>query len=110
MSSQGKLYTDIEKLFAIPTEGISKDDREAMTALYNTIKTPLLNILDDARKYYPVFCPYLEPTVTLMDILREHEKWFKNWFGKSSADNVQVSGGCAGHIDLNKLQDIEKQE
>ena len=37
--------------------------------------------------------------------------WFKKWFGDElNASMPQtVAGGCAGHIDLGKLQDIEKE-
>ena len=36
--------------------------------------------------------------------------WFKKWFGTNlHASMSQVVGGCAGHIDLGKLKDIEKE-
>ena len=41
----------------------------------------------------------------------KQEDWFKKWFGTQlNASMPQtVAGGCAGHIDLGKLQDIEKE-
>ena len=35
---------------------------------------------------------------------------FKKWFGEPPAVISQVTGGCAGHIDLKKLKDLEKHE
>ena len=33
----------------------------------------------------------------------------KKWFGESPAVISQIGGGCLGHIDLEKLQDLEKE-
>ena len=104
--SEGKLKEYIEKTFAIPKEGISKDDREVMAELFTIIKKSLLSILGEAKKDFP------QPTTNDMLNTRNYLIWFKRWFGTQlNASMPQtVAGGCAGHIDLGKLQNIEKQE
>jgi hypothetical protein len=64
--------------------------------------TPLADILDDAADEFLGFVYDIHDQFVL--------DWFKKWFGTElSASMPQVAGGCAGHIDLGKLQDIEKE-
>jgi hypothetical protein len=59
-------------------------------------------VLDEAKKeIYETMRLYGESSPAIEAII-------KKWFGKQ-ADLFQVTGGCTGHIDLEKLQDIEKE-
>ena len=88
MNSEDKLKEYIEKTFAIPKEGISSGDREAMTKLYTIIKQPLLNILDEAKAEFPCGrCPLNKADDDnclnyCSGRYGQFFEWFKKWFGE----------------------------
>ena len=42
----------------------------------------------------------------------EIDVWLEKWFATvgEKIHTIQVTGGCTGHIDITKLQNLEKQE
>jgi hypothetical protein len=69
----------------------------------STLLNSIDHILDDAADEFLGFV-YDVDQQSVLD-------WFKKQFGNElNASMPQtVAGGCAGHIDLGKLQDIEKK-
>jgi hypothetical protein len=84
--SRGKLYRDLienEEHNAVHSEGIEE-------------------ILDESANEFLGFVYDLDQQFVL--------DWFKKWFGdKFYASMPQVVGGCTGHIDLDKIQNVEKE-
>ena len=80
--------------------------KERLIHLLNTFQPTdcaLTDILDEAADEFLGFVYDVDQQFVL--------DWFKKWFGDElNASMPQtVAGGCAGHIDLGKLQDIEKE-
>jgi len=69
----------------------------------STLLNSIDHILDDAADEFLGFVYDVDQQFVL--------DWFKKQFGNElNASMPQtVAGGCAGHIDLGKLQDIEKE-
>ena len=76
-----------------------KSDKNIYYIRYGTV----LHLLDDAADEFLGFVYDVDQQFVL--------DWFKKQFGNElNASMPQtVAGGCAGHIDLGKLQDIEKE-
>jgi hypothetical protein len=102
MSSQGKLYERISQRIAWLNDRVGKDNPPcADLRIYELEKQAA--ILDEAAEEFLGFVYDVDQQFVL--------DWFIKWFGFYFQPSMpQVVGGCAGHIDLSKLQDIEKQE
>jgi inorganic pyrophosphatase/exopolyphosphatase len=78
------------------------------------------DILDEAAKEFPMTEQQIriltDGPIKLHEVLdrkivgpEEVARWFKKYFLGDSGVSIQVAGGCTGHIDMDKLQDIEKE-
>jgi hypothetical protein len=106
--SKGKLYDQI-------------GHREYFESEVGRIYTSaILEILDEAAKEFPMTeqqiriltdGPIYESDLGSAGIADPQDvaKWFKKYFLGNTIASIQVAGGCAGHIDMGKMQDIEKE-
>ena len=102
--SEGKLKQDILKSHLYERWTTPNGNRRL-----GILENDLDNILNGVAKEFPTHGIGKSKELAEIDCLNKINNWFNKWFNVLSAGTLQVDGGCAGHMDLSKLENLEKE-